>query len=306
MSQVNTTSSLGTSEEELFKQRKFYRLASFWSRLVKEKLLGLIGMVIVVIFLIAGIFADILSPYEMNEINILNRFAPISSDHLLGADQIGRDILTRLIYGARISMIVGLGATTVTILTAAIIGIPSGYFGGKLDIVIQRLVDSWLSFPSLLLLLTIMSIFSRGMLQIVLVIGILSGIGWSRVVRSSVIGIRVNDYFLAAEAIGTPVLMTLTRHVLPNIMAPLIVIYSVSVGWAILAEAGLSFLGFGLPPEVPSWGGMLSGEGRRHMEMKPALALLPGLCLVFVIYGTNMFGDAVRDLLDPRLRGGNS
>ena len=213
MSQVNTTSSPGTSEEELFKQRKFYRLASFWSRLVKEKLLGLIGMVIVVIFLIAGIFADILSPYEMNEINILDLFAPISSDHLLGADQIGRDILTRLIYGARISMIVGLGATTVTILTAALIGIPSGYFGGKLDIVIQRLVDSWLSFPSLLLLLTIMSIFSRGMLQIVLVIGILSGIGWSRVVRSSVIGIRVNDYFLAAEAIGTPVLALSLIHI---------------------------------------------------------------------------------------------
>ena len=279
------------------------RFRVFLGRLAREKPLGIVGGVIVVLLLFCGAFADVLSPYAMNEINIVDRFDPPSWKHLLGADQAGRDILTRLIYGARISMIVGLGATSVTVVCAGIIGVPSGYFGGKLDITLQRFVDAWLSFPSLLILLTIMSIVGRGMLQIVLVIGILSGIGWSRVVRSAVISVKVNDYFIAAEAIGSPTIMTLRRHVLPNIMAPIIVIYSVSVGWAILAEAGLSFLGFGLPPDVPSWGGMLSGEGRRHMEIKPALALLPGLALVIVIYGVNMFGDALRDLLDPRLRG---
>ena len=290
-----------TSEEDIIRSPNRWRV--FFLRLAREKPLGVVGGVIVVLLLFCGIFADVLSPYGMNEINIIDRFASASWEHLLGADQTGRDILSRLIYGARVSMIVGLGATTVTVACAGLIGIPSGYFGGKLDITLQRFVDAWLSFPSLLILLTIMSIVGRGMFQIVVVVGILSGIGWSRVVRSSVIGIKVNDYFVAAEAIGSPTLKTLARHVLPNIMAPLIVIYSVSVGWAILAEAGLSFLGFGLPPEVPSWGGMLSGEGRRHMEVKPALALLPGLALVIVIYGVNMFGDALRDLLDPRLRG---
>ena len=222
---------------------------------------------------------------------------------MLGADQLGRDILSRLIHGARVSMIVGLAATAATVSVAAAIGVPSGYFGGKLDIVMQRFVDAWIAFPYMLILLTVMSIVGRGMLQIVLVIGILNGIGWSRVVRSAVIEIKGNDYFLAAHALGSTHTGTLRRHIIPNVTAPLIVIFSVSIGSAIMAEASLSFLGFGLPPDVPSWGGMLSGEGRKFMETKPALALFPGIALATVIYGVNMFGDAVRDLLDPRLRG---
>ena len=268
--------------------------ADFLFRLTREKPLGIVGGAIV------------LAPYEIDEIDILNRFAPISGDHLLGADQLGRDILSRLIHGARVSMIVGLAATAATVLVAAAIGVPSGFFGGRPDIVMQRFVDAWIAFPYMLILLTVMSIVGRGMLQIVLVIGILNGIGWSRVVRSAVIEIKGNDYFLAAHALGSAHTGTLWRHVMPNVAAPLIVIFSVSVGSAIMAEASLSFLGFGLPPDVPSWGGMLSGEGRRFMETKPALALFPGIALATVIYGVNMFGDAVRDLLDPRLRGGES
>ena len=149
-----------------------------------------------------------------------------------------------------------------------------------------------------------MSLVGRGTLQIILVLGILFGIGSSRIVRSAVIGVKENDYFLAAEAIGSTNARTLIWHIVPNIMAPIIIIFSISIGDIILSEAGLSFLGYGLPPDVPSWGGMLSGEGRRFMEIKPELALYPGLCLAVVIYGVNMFGDAVRDLLDPRLRGG--
>lgn len=281
-----------------------HALADFVVRLGRDKPLGAVGGTIVLVLLFCGIFANFLAPYGMDEMEILDRFAGVSLKHLLGADQVGRDILSRLIYGARVSLIVGLGATTITVAVAATIGIPSGYFGGKFDIIMQRFVDAWISIPFLLILLTIMSIMGRGMLQIILVIGVLSGIGWSRVVRSTVIGIKENDYFLAAKAIGSTDAATVRRHIIPNIMAPLIVIYSITIGSTILAEAGLSFLGFGLPLEVPSWGGMLSGEGRKYIDIKPTLALWPGVCLTIVVYSVNMFGDAIRDLLDPRLRGG--
>ena len=282
------------------------RMADFFVRLVREKPLGVSGGVIVFILLFSGIFAGFLAPYEINEIDILDRFAPASAKHLLGADQIGRDILSRLIHGARVSMTVGLAATTVAIVGAAIIGVPSGYFGDKYDIIVQRFVDAWIAFPSLLILLTVLSITGRGMSQIILVIGIFGGIGSSRIVRSAVIGIKENDYFLAARAIGSTESRTVMRHIMPNIMAPIIIIFSGSIGGAIMSEAALSFLGFGLPPDIPSWGGMLSHEARRYMNIKPELALYPGLCLAVVIYGVNMFGDAVRDLLDPRLRGSES
>ena len=287
-----------------FERKRRNALADFFFRLVREKRLGVVGGVIVLILLFCGIFADVLAPYGMNEISLEDRFAPRSAKYLLGTDQLGRDIISRIIYGARVSLIVGLAGTVVNIVVASIIGVPSGYFGGKYDIIVQRFVDAWMSFPGLLILLTVMSLVGRGTLQIILVLGILFGIGSSRIVRSAVIGVKENDYFLAAEAIGSTNARTLIWHIVPNIMAPIIIIFSISIGDIILSEAGLSFLGYGLPPDVPSWGGMLSGEGRRFMEIKPELALYPGLCLAVVIYGVNMFGDAVRDLLDPRLRGG--
>ncbi len=280
------------------------RLAEFFVRLVREKPLGLFGGVIVLILLFLGIFAHVLAPNGINEIHMLDRMAAPSAKNLLGADQLGRDILSRLIYGARISVIVGLAATTIIVVVAAIIGVPSGFFGGKYDIIVQRFVDAWLCFPGLIILLIVMSVVGRGILQIILVLGIFDGISTSRLVRSAVIGIKENDYFLAAKAVGSTNARTVTRHIMPNIMPVIIVIYSINIGGVILAEAGLSFLGFGLPIDVPSWGGMLSGEGRRYMELKPVLAVYPGLCLSVVVFGTNMLGDAMRDLLDPRLRGG--
>ena len=287
-----------------FERKRRNALADFFFRLVREKRLGVVGGVIVLILLFCGIFADVLAPYGMNEISLEDRFAPRSAKYLLGTDQLGRDIISRIIYGARVSLIVGLAGTVVNIVVASIIGVPSGYYGGKYDIIVQRFVDAWMSFPGLLILLTVMSLVGRGTLQIILVLGILFGIGSSRIVRSAVIGVKENDYFLAAEAIGSTNARTLIWHIVPNIMAPITIIFSISIGDIILSEAGLSFLGYGLPPDVPSWGGMLSGEGRRFMEIRPSLALLPGLALATVIYGVNMFGDAVRDLLDPRLRGG--
>ena len=171
----------------------------------------------------------------------MDRLAPPSAKHLLGADGAGRDILTRLIHGARISLVVGLAATTVTIVVAAAIGVPSGYLGGRYDIVVQRFVDGWMAFPGLLVLLTVMSIVGRGTLQIIVVLGILYGIHNSRVLRSAVIVIKENDYIAAAAATGNRKLRTVLRHVLPNIVAPVIIIYSINIGYIVLDEAALSF-----------------------------------------------------------------
>ena len=273
-------------------------------RLVREHPLGTFGALILLVLILVSIFADSLAPFRFSEINLDNRLAEPSGQHPLGTDQLGRDFLSRLIHGARLSLFVGLTATTLHVLVATLIGGTAGFVGGKFDLVVQRFVDAWMSIPGLLLLLTIMSLAGRGLPQVILVLGISSGITNSRVVRGAVIAIKENDYFQAARAVGSPLAHTLLRHVLPNVMPPIIIIFSITIGAIIVAEASLSFLGFGLPPEVPSWGGMLSREGRQYMTIAPRLAIWPGLCLTIVVYGINMFGDAVRDLLDPRLRGG--
>ena len=280
------------------------RLADFSIRLVREKPLGTISGIIVLILILVAIFANALAPYQYWQMHLADRLQGPSAQYLLGTDQLGRDLLSRLIVGARLSIFVGLSATAVNVVVAILIGGTSGFLGGKLDLGVQRFVDAWMAFPGLLLLLTIMSIVGSGLLQIIVVLGISGGIGGSRVLRGAVIGIKENDYFLAAEAIGSPKWRTLIRHVLPNIAAPIIIIFSISIGGVILGLASLSFLGFGLPASNPDWGGLLSREGRQYMEVGPRLAPWPGLCLPTTVYCLNMFGDALRDLLDPRLRGG--
>jgi peptide/nickel transport system permease protein len=294
---------IGISSAEIGPKRRS-RLADFFIRLVREKPLGTVSGIIILILIFVAIFADVLTPYPYDEMHLADRLTGSSARYLLGTDQFGRDFLSRLIYGARISLLVGLAAITLNVVVAVLIGGTSGFLGGKLDLAVQRFVDAWMAFPGLLLLLTIMSIAGSGLLQIIVVLGIAGGIGGSRVVRGAVIAIKENDYFLAARAVGTPTRQTLIRHVVPNIMPVMIIIFSITVGGVIIAEASLSFLGFGLPIDIPSWGGMLSREGRLYMEMAPRLALFPGLALTIVVYCFNMFGDAMRDLLDPRLRGG--
>ena len=178
-------------------------------------------------------------------------------------------------------------------------------WGGKWTWRCSAFVDAWMAFPGLLVLLTIMSLVGEGLIQIIVVLGITGGISGSRVVRGAVIGVKENDYFLAAKAVGTSTNQILLRHVLPNIMAPILIVFSINIGGVIIAEASLSFLGYGLPVEIPSWGSLLSREGRKYMEQAPWLALWPGLCLTITVYSLNMFGDALRDLFDPRLRGGS-
>ena len=278
-------------------------LRRFFARLVREQPLGTAGGIVILLLVLVSIFADSLAPYRYEEIHLRDRLQAPTAAYLLGTDHVGRDLLSRLIHGARLSLTVGLAATVLTVVVAVLIGGTTGFIGGRLDLVTQRFVDAWMAFPGLLLLLTIMSIAGRGMLQIIVVLGVSGGIPASRVVRGAVLGVKENAYFQAAQAIGSSRRRSLLRHVLPNIAAPIIIIFSINVGGVIMSEAALSFLGFGLPPDIPSWGGMLSREGRQYMEMAPHLALWPGLCLTVVVYSLNMFGDAVRDLLDPRLRG---
>ena len=258
------------------------RLADFFIRLVKEKPLGTVSGIIVLILIFVAIFANFLMPYPYDETHAVDRLQGSSARYLLGTDQLGRDLMSRLIYGARISILVGLTVTSVSVVISTLIGGISGFFGGKLDLVVQRFVDAWIAFPVLLLLLTIMSIVGRGIPQIIVVLGIAGGIGGSRVLRGTVIGIKESDYFLAAEAVGCARVRTFGRHVIPNVMPVIIIAFSISIGGVILSLASLSFLGYGLPPGIPDWGGMLSAEGRRYMEAAPRLALLPGLCLTIV------------------------
>ena len=278
--------------------------AYFFARLWKEKPLGTASGIIIVLFALTAIFADVLAPYGMLEMSLADRLSGPSVRFLLGTDHVGRDLLTRLIYGARVSLTVGLAATALNVVVALLIGGASGFVGGNVDLATQRFVDAWVSIPGLLILLTIMSIVGQGLVQTIVVLGVTGGIGGSRVVRSAVIAIKENVYFQAAEAIGSSRWRTLVWHVVPNIVAPVIIVFSINIGAVIISEASLSFLGFGLPVEVPSWGGMLSREGREYMEQAPWLAFWPGIFLTVLVYSLNMFGDAVRDLLDPRLRGG--
>lgn len=299
---MNETAKVANLRKEATNRHSFFVDLSI--RLVKGKPWGLFGAVITILLLFTGIFADIIAPYGYNEVNAGDYLQPPSAKYLLGADNLGRDLFSRIIYGARISMIVGLTATSISILIATIIGTISGFFGGSVDMVIQRFVDAWMCFPSLVILIAVVSLTGPGMVQLIVILGILFGIGSSRVVRGAVISIKRNTYIEAARSIGCSNWKIMSRHILPNIMAPIIVIFSTQIAGVILAEASLSFLGLGIPAPVPTWGGMLSGAGRSYMFLAPWLAIWPGVALALVVYGINMFGDALRDLLDPKLQGG--
>jgi peptide/nickel transport system permease protein len=273
-------------------------------RLVKEKPLGLIGGIIVLVMLLTGIFANFIAPYGYNDMDLTARLSAPSITHLMGTDNMGRDIFSRIIFGARISMIVGLSGAAISAVVAFLVGGISGYFGGTFDILLQRVVDAVQCFPSLILYLVILAIIGQGLVPVILVLGITTGFLASRTVRAAVMGVKENMYVQAAGATGTRTRNIILRHILPNIMPIIIIGFTLSVGSMILAEAMLSFLGFGIPPPTPSWGGMLQGSGRRYMLQAPWMALWSGLALALAVYGVNMLGDALRDLWDPRLRGG--
>ena len=275
----------------------------FIGRLFRDKPLGAFGFVVCVIFLFCGVFADVLAPYGYNQISPLNRLKPPSAQFWLGTDNLGRDMLSRCLYGAQISVIIGLSAAALATVVSVFIGIVSGYLGGKFDMIMQRFVDAWMSFPDLIILIVVVSVVGPGMGPVIVILGLLYGIGGSRIIRGAVLSVRENAYVHAAQSTGASLPRILWRHILPNVMAPVIVLFTTRVGAVILAESGLAFLGLGVPPPAPTWGGMLSGSGRSFMYLAPWLALAPGLCITIVVYAINVFGDALRDLLDPRMRG---
>ncbi len=291
-------SSKGVSE------RKRHALVDFGIRLVKEKPLGTVGAAITLLLLLTAIFADFLAPYGMNETYVGSPLAPPSAQYWLGTDNLGRDMLTRIIFGARISVIVGLSAASLGTIVSAVIGITCGYIGGKVDLIVQRAVDTCMCLPALVSSIVLVIVMGPSRWSIIVALAFTWGIPGSRVVRGAVISIRENVYLGAARATGCSTARILTRHILPNVTATLIILFSIRVPGMVLAESTLSFLGFGIPPPDPSWGGMLSGSGRQYMMLAPAMCIWPGLALAVVVYGVNMFGDAVRDLLDPRLKGG--
>jgi peptide/nickel transport system permease protein len=276
---------------------------NFIVRIFREKPVGAAAGVVFLLFVLCGIFAPWLAPYGFNEISPVNRLKPPSFQYPFGTDNLGRDMLSRCLYGAQLSVIIGLSAATLATVISVVIGILTGYLGGRFDMVTQRFVDAWMSFPDLVILIVVVSVVGPGMPQIIGILGLLLGIAGSRIIRSAVVSTRENMYVHAAQSIGATTPRILWRHVLPNIMPPIIVLFTTRVGAVILAESGLSFLGLGVPPPAPTWGGLLSGSGRTYMFQGPWLALAPGLCLTIVVYATNVFGDALRDLLDPRMRG---
>jgi peptide/nickel transport system permease protein len=278
-------------------------LKSLW-RLMKEKPLGACGGVIVVALLLCAALAPWIAPYPYDEANVRQRLKPPSAQFYFGTDNLGRDIFSRVVYGARVSVTVGFGAVGIGTLLATLVGVSSGYFGGKLDVLVQRLVDAWMAFPFLVLLLSLMAVLGPGLLNIIVLLGVLSAANSSRIIRSATLAAREYQFVEAARAVGASHLRIIGRYILPNIMAPIIIIATIGLGFAILAESALSFLGLGVPPPYPSWGEMLSGSGRSYMHKAPWMATWPGVAISLAVFGFNMLGDALRDLLDPRLRGG--
>jgi peptide/nickel transport system permease protein len=273
-------------------------------RLVREKPLGAFGGMLVLTLMLCAVFAHWIAPYPYDETNVRQRLKPPSAQFYLGTDNLGRDVFSRIIYGARISVTVGFGAVALSILLATILGVTSGYFGGKVDVFVQRVVDAAMAFPTLVILLSIMAVLGPGLLNVMLVLGIVPSANRSRVIRSATLAAKENQYVEAAQAVGASHLRIILCYILPNIMAPIIVVATNALGAVILIEATLSFLGFGVPPPYPSWGEMLSGSGRSYMYKAPWMAIWPGVAISLAVFGFNMLGDALRDLLDPRLRGG--
>jgi peptide/nickel transport system permease protein len=274
-----------------------------WVQMLRRKPLGTLGAAIVVGMLFLAVFADVLSPYGFAETNLRARFVSSSAAHWLGTDQIGRDVATRILYGARISLYVGFGAVAIGSLLATALGIFSAYWGGGVDMFLQRLVDAWMAFPGLLILMSIMSLLGPSVLNITLVLGIAAGLRESRIVRGMTLSIKEHAYLEAARAIGSGHLRVTLRHILPNVVPTIIVIATTGLSTVILTEASLSFLGLGVPPPYPTWGGMLSLAGLDYMYRAPWLAIWPATALSLAVFGFNMLGDALRDLLDPRLKG---
>ena len=282
------------------------RRDSAWTivmRFVRKKPLGAAGGVLMVIMLVTSLLANVLQTHDPIATDAATTLARPSTDHWLGTDHLGRDIYSRIVHGARVSLIVGLGSTLLGSVLGGIIGLLSGYAGGKTDLVVQRLLDILQGLPLLVLALVMSASLGPSIQNVIIAISIPIVPRASRVIRASVLSIREMQYVEAARALGLKHLRIAFRHVLPNTVGPFIVLVTAQLGSAILVEAALSFLGLGVPEPYPSWGRMLSVSAAEYAQKAPHLVLFPGIAISLAVFGSNLLGDALRDTLDPRLRG---
>ena len=286
------------------RRKRRNRWLDFVVRLFREKPLAATGLVIVVVLLITAIFADFIAPYDYREQSLKESLMGHSFTHFMGTDQLGRDIFSRIVVGARVSLVVAFSCVAGFLVIAIVFGMGTGYMGGKIDMLVQRFVDGWMTIPTLIILLAMVSVVGQGLWQIILVLSLDRGISTSRVLRGEALTLKETTYVEAARAVGADDLRIFLKHVVPNAFAPIIIMATISLGVFILAEASLSFLGYGVPPPFPTWGSMLSGSGLSYMQRAPWMAIWPGIALTVGVWAFNTLGDGMRDQLDPRLRGG--
>lgn len=270
-------------------------------RVARQHPLGLASVVIILLFAAMALIAPLLVPYDPLEMRQAERLLPPSAHHLLGTDNFGRDVLSRILYGARVPFTVGIMSVLLGTSTGAFLGLSSGYFKGNMDILLQRLFDSMMAFPTLVLALTLVSALGASVPNVIVAIAIVQIPRSARVVRSAALSASAAEYVASAQAIGANHGRILVRHVLPNCLAPYWVYSTGEIAHAILIEATLGFLGLGTPPPTPSWGAMLAGAGRSFAESAPWIAFFPGLALSLTVLAFNLAGDSLRDAMDPRL-----
>jgi peptide/nickel transport system permease protein len=262
----------------------------------------IIGAVIILLLILTAIFAPLLTPYEPNKVNLEDSLQKPSSQHLLGTDKIGRDVLTRILYGSRIALLVGVVAVTASGALGMFLGLLAGYFGGWVETIIMRITDAIMSLPPLVLMLAIAVMMGGGVTTVLIALGVALMPTYTRLMCGQVLSAKENDYVMAAKVIGASNIRVMFRHLVPNVFPPLLVLITLDLGFAILTEASLSFLGIGINPPTATWGSMVS-DGQRYLLTHPILSMSPGLAIVLVVLGFNLVGDGLRDALDPRLRG---
>ncbi len=263
--------------------------------------LAIVGAAVIVIATVSAIAAPLVSPYDPLKQDLSNLLAPPSLAHLLGTDNVGRDILARVIWGARVSLIAGSGSVAIAVIAGCVLGLAAGYWRGVIDDVVMRLMDAVLSFPALVLALALGAVLGAGLGSVLVALGVVYAPTFARLMRGQVLSIRAREYVDAARLLGAPDWRILLRHILPNAATPIVVQASLSVAFAILAEASLSFLGLGVQPPEPSWGSIINA-GRGYLQQAPWIVFGPGAALFITVLSLNFVGDAVRDALDPRLR----